>query len=59
MYRTLKKAGLGGFAGNEYWSSSQYYDDGYRYARRQGFDDGDQGMDFKGSKNRVRAVRAF
>lgn len=57
MYTNLKVAGVGGFAENSYWSSSEYY---AGYAWGQNFDYGYQGSDDKGSYGlRVRAVRAF
>ena len=46
---------LGGFA-SFYWSSSEINDD---EAWLQDFDDGIQFGDFKGSSDRVRAIRAF
>jgi hypothetical protein len=56
MYQNLKKANLGGFGSGWYWSSSQYLN---HDAWKQRFSDGDQVDDYKGSKNAVRAVRAF
>ncbi|MCL2211183.1 MAG: DUF1566 domain-containing protein [Treponema sp.] len=57
MYKNLKAKGLGGFSGNDYWSSSQL---DYSYAWYQEFGSG--GRQYNTYKNRnyhVRAVRAF
>ena len=57
MYTNLKVAGVGGFAGNYYWSSSEGDANNARY---QGFNSGYQGNDGKKYFNlRVRAVRVF
>ena len=58
MYANLKKAGLGGFADNDYWSSSEY-DYFVGYAWEQDFDNGDQYYHGSSYYYRVRAVRAF
>ena len=58
MYANLKKAGLGGFADNDYWSSSEY-DYFVGYAWEQDFDNGDQYYHGSSYYHRVRAVRAF
>jgi hypothetical protein len=60
MYKNLKQAGLGGFSGNNYWSSSQKGDG--RIAWTQSFSNGNQdNWRFEGKDNTysVRAVRAF
>ena len=56
MYTNLRQAGVGGFAYNSYWSSTEYgsYDAWYQYF----------GLGYQGSLNKdyplpVRAVRAF
>ena len=56
MYENLLKVGVGGFASNGYWSSTE---DGAYGAWSQGFTGGDQGDDYKFSPRPVRAVRAF
>ncbi len=57
MYVNLHMQGLGGFAFNFYWSSSEY---GSGDAWTQYFSDGYQnGFTNKGDSNCVRAVRAF
>jgi len=56
MYENLKVAGVGGFADNYFWSSSEY---GTLDAWYQDFYDGAQGEDYKYATYRVRAVRAF
>ena len=59
MYTNLHNATggpFGGFAGDLYWSSSEY--DAY-YAWYQGFIGGDQYSGYKIGTFRVRAVRAF
>jgi len=56
MYKNLKRKGLGGFAGEIYWSSSE----GTAYiAWLQAFGDGSQYDGGKYGNLRVRAVRAF
>ena len=63
MYTNLHSFGLGGFANDGYWSSSenyreakyawiQYFNDGYQYYYERGFD-------FSSGCYRVRPVRAF
>jgi hypothetical protein len=52
----LNKAAIGGFAGIDYWSSTE---DGNLGARDQYFASGSQNFDFKYGTNGVRAVRAF
>jgi hypothetical protein len=57
MYENLKVAGVGGFAGYGYWSSSEA---GACYAWFQYFNFGFQfKYGFKSNASRVRAVRAF
>jgi hypothetical protein len=57
MYQNLKLAGIGGFADNFYWSSSE---DNSNSAWCQNFIDGIQYYNYKSNPNgRVRAVRAF
>ena len=56
MYANLKVAGVGGFAGSYYWSSSEY-DAGNAWG--QYFNGGGQFNYYKFSTYRVRAVRAF
>ena len=56
MYTNLRQAGVGGFAGNSYWSSSEY---GSGNAWYQGFSSGSQNYSNKGNPLSVRAVRAF
>lgn len=56
MYVNLKQQGVGGFAYEVFWSSSDYSS---YYAWGQDFNSGFQGSFNKSSSNRVRAVRAF
>jgi hypothetical protein len=56
MYQNLKKAGIGGFADDGYWSSSETSSND---AWGQGFDNGAQHDTNKNYSLRVRAVRAF
>ena len=56
MYTNLKVSGVGGFADNYYWSSSEYDDNN---AWLQDFTNGSQGPYNKSNNLRVRAVRAF
>ena len=56
MYENLKVFGVGGFADNYYWSSSEY-DAGFAWC--QHFYWADQYNDYKGNTYRVRAVRVF
>jgi len=56
MYENLRVAGVGGFAANDYWSSSEY--DAYD-AWNQFFGTGYHGDGYKYFSPRVRAVRAF
>ncbi len=56
LYTVLAGNGLGGFAHNFYWSSSQDY---YGGAWSQDFDSGDQYDSSKSTTKYVRAVRAF
>jgi len=58
MYTNLKKAGLGGFGGSWFWSSSQSNYD-YFVAWKQDFSDGLQNVDTKSYRGSVRACRAF
>jgi hypothetical protein len=60
MYMNLKTKGLGGFANDWYWSSSEGIDGGYVGAHAEKFDNGlQEWMDLKRYPLRVRAVRAF
>ncbi len=60
MYTNLKKAGLGDFRDEWYWSSSQlYYSDGYNFAKKLDFSDGEQREDDVSETFAVRAIRAF
>ena len=56
MYDNLLEAGVGGFANNPYWSSTEVDSTNAWF---QHFFNGDQSSSFKGYTNRVRAVRAF
>jgi hypothetical protein len=56
MYENLEVFGIGGFAVNYYWSSSEY-DAGYAWG--QYFYNGGQYDYYKYNTYRVRAVRAF
>lgn len=56
MYVNLKQHGVGGFAGNAYWSSSEL---NASDAWGQVFSGGHQGYNGKNYAYRVRAVRAF
>ncbi len=56
MYTNLHTNGVGGFAGDLYWSSSEYSED---YAWLQYFNNGGHPYDGKNYGRRVRAVRAF
>ena len=56
MYLNLHQLGLGGFANNYYWSSTEVYD---LRACVHGFGNGDQSSYHKSSNVSVRAVRAF
>ena len=56
MYENLYKKGLGSFASNYYWSSSE---DSSYYAWRQSFGNGSQYDYNRGSNYSVRPVRAF
>ena len=56
MYQNLKQAGLGGFAGDWFWSSSEYSSN---TAWSQFFYNGGQNATNKIATIRVRAVRAF
>ena len=58
MYVFLHKAGLGGFANDNYWSSSEYYNNS-DYAWGQYFGSGSQSSYYRGNEYRVRPVRAF
>ena len=58
-YVNLKVAGVGGFAANYYWSSSENVTTPAIYAWLQYFYDGLQGNNPKYVAYRVRAVRAF
>ncbi|HPE58273.1 MAG TPA: fibronectin type III domain-containing protein [Bacteroidales bacterium] len=56
MYQNLKLNGIGGFADDGYWSSSE---DSSDYAWVQDFNYGYQYIGNKASSERIRAVRAF
>jgi hypothetical protein len=56
MYQNLKLAGIGGFADDDYWSSSE---GSSSYAWIRSFIDGYQYSNYKDDGSRVRAVRAF
>jgi hypothetical protein len=56
MYTNLRQAGVGGFAYDFYWSSTEYNSN---YAWHQTSYDGDQNFNSKGMPFGVRAVRAF
>ncbi len=56
MYQNLKKKGIGGFADDYYWSSSEYSSTS---AWTKGYNLGYQGNFIKDSNLHVRAVRAF
>ena len=56
MYKNLFREGIGGFANDYYWSSSEDDSSGAWY---QLFFDGYQGCLYKYDDARVRAVRAF
>jgi hypothetical protein len=56
MYTNLRQAGVGGFASDVYWSSTEL---DAPTAWFQYFVDGSQGIYFKDVALRVRAVRAF
>ena len=57
VYVNLKQIGVGGFAGNYYWSSTEFHIEGVAW--KQSFDNGKQNGDYKTNKSNVRAVRAF
>ena len=57
VYVNLKQIGVGGFAVNYYWSSTEYHYEGVAW--KQSFDIGNQNGDYKTNKSNVRAVRAF
>lgn len=52
----LNKTAIGGFAGSNYWSSSEYSLD---LALGQYFVNGQQGVNYKYNSSKVRAVRSF
>ena len=56
MYTNLRQAGVGGFASDNYWSSSELL---ANYAWRQVFSSGSQNDNDKTSSYSVRPVRAF
>ena len=56
MYLNLHQQGFGGFASNNYWSSTE---DGNSNAWEQNFFDGEQNFSDKNDNFIVRAVRAF
>jgi hypothetical protein len=57
MYTNLKKAGLGGFGSDWYWSSTQISTNPTAWG--QNFGDGRQLTNYRNEKSRVRAARAF
>lgn len=57
VYFNLKQVGVGGFASNYYWSSTEYNNE--YYAWLQDFSNGRQDDYGKGYDYDVRAVRAF
>jgi hypothetical protein len=60
MYTNLKKAGLGNFKDEDYWSSSQYPDRYiYDFVWTQYFKTGHRDADEKEYNNAIRAIRAF
>jgi len=61
MYINLHQQGLGGFANNGYWSSTEndLNDPGFHAERQSFLDDGYQHLNVKFNANAVRAVRAF
>ena len=59
MSKNLKAFGVGGFANNFYWSSSEYEFDGSIFAWYQNFTVDIQICNSKDSNVRVRAIRAF
>ncbi|NCT57494.1 MAG: DUF1566 domain-containing protein [Legionella sp.] len=50
---------LGGFANDNYWSSTESTDNPANNAWNQNFNNGDQNEDNKNNTNRVRCVRGF
>ena len=56
VFVNLKQVGVGGYADNKYWSSTESYNDS---AWIQYFNNGGQGYGNKGNRYNVRAVRAF
>lgn len=56
VFVNLNQVGVGGFADNSYWSSTEDDND---YAWRQGFSNGIQNYGNKDNRDNVRAVRAF
>ena len=56
MYKNLYRKGLGSFASDYYWSSSEFNAD---YAWKQNFSSGNQSGHGRYNGNRVRPVRAF
>jgi hypothetical protein len=50
---------MGGFAGNNYWSSSEYAGNETNNAWNQNFNNGNQNNNNKNNTNYVRAVRDF
>jgi len=56
LIKTSLFSGVGGFANNNYWSSSENNDNN---AWNQNFNNGNQNNDNKNNNNRVRCVRDF
>ena len=56
IYTNLRQAGVGGFAGGGYWSSTELSNVG---ASAQVFSSGNQSFGAKGNSHRVRAVELF
>jgi hypothetical protein len=56
MYQNLKQKGLGGFSGENYWSSSQFSSN---LAYYQTFSKGERGYTYRSTTYSVRAVRQF
>ncbi|MBJ2356372.1 DUF1566 domain-containing protein [Sphaerochaeta sp. S2] len=59
IYNKVHKEGLGGFARDLYWSSTEWKDGSNSYAYYLNFDDGSQYVSSKMDSLKVRPVRAF
>ncbi len=59
IYSKVHKEGLGGFARDLYWSSTEWKDGSNSYAYYLNFDDGSQYVSSKMDSLKVRPVRAF